>query len=445
METKDDFSELIPIWDRFGLNEKEIMEEKEIYFEKIDTIKQSYLEKTKDLRDKLIKECQLIKEGIEKSVMSLQLPNTEIQAFRNIDSIKPLIEKHRMYHDFYEKFRPIVIEQESKINLLLKSIIDLSNELEYDSNEFNLDINGYDVSPSRLSKLESILKQLLTHKNDRLEMHSTLSTQITECLNTLGMKASQKIESLLVTPCPSENHLSILQEYHEELLLLKQERKDHIAKLIFEIECLREVIGINESYKEQLALGNHILSQELIHKLEIVLDQLHQKKLEMLPDIIEKCKAEIISICGELKCSEEEISENIGYHHSNELEYFDHLQKIKIQLRHVLIDSKDILSLIKKREDTIHEYNTISTMEKIDKNGQLAADKIRRRYKFALPRTEKKLCLLLVAYKEKNGKDFIFNRIPYIENLKHIKLSQSELHSVKLRKRSSLDRNILNK
>ena len=95
-------------------------------------------------------------------------------------------------------------------------------------------------------------------------------------------------------------------------------------------------------------------------------------------------------------------------------------KKPKVVIRNMDATAKRFNSKIKR--DTIR-IRPPSTQERIN------AEKVTRRYKTILPRIEKKLLITLILFREENGEDFLWKGEPIINELRHIKVTQSEINS----------------
>ncbi|KAH0788674.1 hypothetical protein GPJ56_007356 [Histomonas meleagridis] len=125
-----------------------------------------------------------------------------------------------------------------------------------------------------------------------------------------------------------------------------------------------------------------------------------------------------------------------------------------IYLKKLQIAARPIIDLIQQREAILDDYNKLNNPEKEDETDahrkhhrkhkttdeieskedqetklqeKMHQEKVTRRYKYNLPRIEKKLKLNLICFKENNGEDFMWKGKPLIQALQHIQVSQSEI------------------
>lgn len=308
---------------------------------------------------------------------------------------------------------------ESRIHLFQKAydeITELFNRLnipEDERGEFN-EIGETDLSLQRLDRFKEKTALLEKEKQQRKNYYNALVRDILEYDECLQEPLSQEVQEVLEQKLLDNGSLSLLRSTVESFDVLKKERVAELEALSDEIDHLYLVLAFEQADKIQKPTKP---TEQNLRTLQDEVQFLREQRDTRLPQVIKDLKKEIVQICDVMKVPMRARPRYNGNSIEDEAEFLaDQLSNLK-QQQITVQPILDVIYEIETAKDLINSTGNVSSREKGATRRLLEEEKARRRAKERLPKLEQKLLSLLVDFKEKNGYDFEFNGIKYIQTI----------------------------
>ena len=216
--------------------------------------------------------------------------------------------------------------------------------------------------------------------------------------------------------------------------MLFRSRSTQLTELAFDITEKWNLLNIPENQRKEFLNQRNKLSEKDIQ--ECYYENIKLLKLieEKLPELNNNLINQIIEISKNLYLKEEDLNNfliNINKLNNNK-EKFIELDSLLNNLKRSFKLSQPIIQLIEQRNDIINNYNDLINNKNFLINKEdLKTQKYKRRFKYLLPRLEKKLLLKLLEFNTAQGYHFQWKGQDFINFLDHIILSPAEKQQAK--------------
>ena len=442
-------TEVTHIWDDLGLTAGEKEYAVECLKEEIKQIKQDYLESLKARRDQIIANIKRRKTTLVTIIHSVKKPEeineSEIEALATKGTLRErsaeLDAATKLYIHEYEK------ASEKFISVKVQTD-ELFNKLGYtaeERGEFN-EIGYEDLSDERLERFYDKKAELDQEVSKRIELLGRNEEKIKEILAELDEKMASNIQEIFEKSIIKVEAFDAMEKYFDELQAIKHARHSKYVELAGKLSNLWELFETPDEEKRKFISNHQKLSTQSLQECFDEIQRLSQYKIDQLPSLIKRALERINEACIFLHKSpeeEEELLQSVEDLKDNQQDYFEALNELCMQIQHEIALATPILKMIEQREEIKQAYNEYVQNENESKKGELSkendiqlnikADKAQRRYKFVLPRLERKLYISLLEFKHATGYDLTYDGVEYINIITlKIPLSLDEKRKAKI-------------
>jgi hypothetical protein len=304
---------------------------------------------------------------------------------------------------------------------------------------------------STIDETNLTLSRLISYENKARELNAEWSTKSTfmdamlQRIRVLSHDLQEEIpefvHKIFDSADFSDASVSKLQDLVERSEELFEERRRNVSEIAVEITKLWDLLRIEDSVRRQFLNSHTVLSQKNVEDCIKEAERLTKLRDENLPSIIRTLKSDILRICGELGFAEDRQLDVLeGCDVGEDLETFNELDSRLISLKKLKVASRHIIDLIKQRDEILAEHEELKSVtrrirdeekEGVEVKIKAHIERVNRRYKYVLPRVEKKLKLTLLQFREQEKGDFLWKGEPMIAKLENVQLSPSELEALK--------------
>ena len=432
-----DATNLESLWAELGLPPSEIAKQQNKLARLISGVRYNAKKEATAEKIKYVDEIQRIKDRHISLMKAIGESDEECQIVEDSGFEGTLRERLQEVQENLKNFEPKCIEILSEFNELKQKTDVLFEKLgvcEEERGEF-AEVGEKDLSQERKKRFIEKEKQLKEEIEERKNVFRDLKENIYQAANKIGTQVSDRINEIFTSEDLTPKSLDIAREYLDDLNMIYKSRVSQISELAIEITREWDLLGVSESQRKEFINAHSQLTEKCIQELSDERLRLRNLKTEKLPELIEHVKSEIISTCETLHLSKNEIEElldNVPTVPEDNLTTFKAFENLSLEMKRVLLLSQPILDLINQKDEIIKEYNELLKDEQdLNKPKNPKTDKIKRRYKFILPRVEKKLLLAALEFKQINGTDFIWEGQKIVDIYSNIKLSKTELAQVR--------------
>lgn len=425
------------LWEELGLSPKEIEEEKARLGNLIDEVHHTMKTEAQRKKHNIAKETDEIRkkhESLLRAIGASERECYEIQSTGKTGTIRERYNEVKTNFDAFEPKANKVIQEFEKLHAKAVELYDKIGYPQSERGEFAT-VGTTDLSEARKKRFEDQIASLEEEAKERVDALKSLETKVKKICEMLGQTPAPMAKEIFEKEDISTHAFDEINQYYVDISLIKSSRVGQMSELALELTREWDLLGISETERKQFIDSHSSLSEKSIQDCsdEVVrLRKIHEAKL---PELIEKIKDEISSICDSLHYTSEDKDEIMGHVKSEDvtMDVFNSCETELLELRKTFILAQPIVDLINQRVEIMNEYNECLETEPKPQKGKAApadpkAEKIKRRYKFVLPRIEKKLLIYLLQFKESQGHDFIWDGKKLADDLSHVKVTQAEIH-----------------
>ena len=442
-------TEVTHIWDDLGLTKDEKEHALKCMHEEIDQIKINYLNKLKERRDQIVENIERRRQTLFKIIRSVKKAENEEEEedIESIASKGTLKEKIAELDKATQKYIKEYEKASEKFLSVKQQTDELFDKLGYsqeERGEFN-EIGYEDLSNERLERFEDKRRELELEVSKRTELLSRNEEKIREILNELDEKMQPVIQEIFDTNNIKVGSFQAMEKYYDELQAIRHARSSKYYELALQLTNLWELFETPEEERHKFIQNHQKLSTKSLQECFDEIQKLSQHKIDELPNLIDRSLKRIDEACKFLHKTEseqEQLIQNAQRHNPSQLKYFENLDVLVQNLQREIVLSTPILKMIEQREEIIKSYKDFTQQEQEMKKVELSkeneiqlnikADKAQRRYRFVLPRLEKKLLLSLIEYRHATNKDLTYDGEIYYNKLCSIPLSHDEIKKAKI-------------
>jgi hypothetical protein len=242
----------------------------------------------------------------------------------------------------------------------------------------------------------------------------------------LGLEIPNHVVNILVTNSLSDEPIAQVTEYAHGLQTLKDVRFDQITRMATEITRLWCLLDVGEDAREQFLRAHSTLSAAVIESWAKEIKRLMFLRAQRLPALIPEKDVRIEQLLSMLHVIRLQAECGDDFQ-----AIFDRNKEELKDLTELHRKMESFLELIGQKEEMLRELRTAKAEP--GKKPDPKNEQKKRKMRALLPRLEKKLYLMLVKFREVNGRDFEWDAEPYINGLAHIILSEVELKAIRAR------------
>jgi hypothetical protein len=412
------------LWSKIGLTSDEKTQEKETIDERITLIFTSCLS---DLRNK----CSELESEIAKVT---QLHISILETFGDTDSAiqslrqeppssaRPLRECLRIATEAYNRDKTRYGKLLERVELLkseAQKLFDVLEIPESDRGEWaTLDVK---FTTEKLHSLETLVNSMTTDYKLRQEAILNANKLIATLSAELELEIPNHVVNIFATNTLSHASITHITEYAQELQTLKDMRVDQITRMATEITRLWCLLDVGEDARQNFLQAHSTLSAAVIESCAKEIESLVGLRAQMLPTLIREQDERIewfLSTLHVIRPRAERGEDLQATFDRNEEELKD--------LTELHRKMEPFLEMIGQREAVLLELQNAA-------KGDPKDEQRKRRMRALLPRLEKKLYLMLVEFREVNGRDLEWEAESYINGLAHIRLSEVEIKAIRAR------------
>ncbi|OHT11117.1 hypothetical protein TRFO_04077 [Tritrichomonas foetus] len=440
-----DPTNLESLWLELGLLPSEIEKEKNKLNRLISEVRYNAKKAATNEKLKLIDDINKIKERHISLIRAIGGSEEECELVEDSGYEGTLRQRLAEVQAHFQMFEPRCQEVISQFEKLKEKTDELFDKIGYsidDRGEF-AEIGENDLSEERKKRFIEKAKELEDEIQVRGIDFAKMKEKVEGIANKIGVKLSPRIASLFELNDISTTSFEAVQEYLEDLSLIRNSRIAQISELALEISHEWELLGISDAERKAFIESHAQLTEKCVQECSDEVVRLRNLRNEKLPELIERAKSEILTICQTLHFPQNEtdkILSDVKIDECNNMATFNAYEAVVIDLRRLLVISQPIIDLIRQKDEIVKEYEEISSKEEQGKENQInkdeksidpKTDKVKRRYKFVLPRLEKKILLATIEFKQTNGTDFMWNGSKLSDSYEHIILSNTELSQLR--------------
>lgn len=437
------------LWEELGVAEEQRTEE-------IEALNDSFRQLYSEFVSHLSNVCKETREKIidtqvkhKQAMKAYGVPEDEIEnRFSNELKIQPnnLLKQLENVNQAYETFKLEIQERVNKIENLIHIANDLFDILEIqavDRGEFS-SLGETDFTRERIDRFKVKISELTKEKDEKEQKRNQLQESIKNLLKELNTTLKeQEDKETYKSKLLSDAQLEKLENLRIRLEKIKVQRVITISEMAVTITHLWDLLSIPDKERSSFLSSHSTIGDDVVNNCKEEIEKLSALRDQKLPELIAEQRQEVVDLWNLLHVAVEsrprfeEHLENSESENHNETESernvreFTFLEAEILRLKKIAVDCHSLLESINQREDIIRDYNEVleaaADPQRLMSRGRgyaqqlMKEEKARRRYKTTLPRLEKKLYLLLIDYKSKNGIDFEWDGKPYIEKLADIK------------------------
>ena len=437
-----DPTNLETLWHELGLLPSEIEKEKKYLNKLINEVRYNARKNASFEKMRIIEEIQNIKEHHIKLLRAIGATETECDTVRHSGFEGNLRQRLAEVRSNFDLFKPKCSELITEFEELKKKSDNLFDQIGYsieDRGEF-AEIGESDLTKERQQRFKDKIKELEAEVAARTKELDDLKEKTLNIASKLGSKISPRIDLLFNSNDISTQSLETIQEYIEDLSVIRNSRIAQISELALAISHEWELLGFTEQEKQAFVESHSQLNEKCIQDFSDELIRLQNLRNEKLPELIERVKIEIVSICQTLHFTQKEIDETLSKVREvpgDNMATFSEYEAELFNMKRKLALAQPIIDLMKQRDEIIKEYEQVEIEEKAlkdnkdDKSVDKRGEKIRRRYKFVLPRVERKILISVLEFKQAYGTDFLWDGKKVEDEYAAISLPPAELSQVK--------------
>lgn len=442
LDVSVDPTNLESLWYELGLLPSEIEKEKNKLNKLISEVRYRARKEASMEKIRINEEIRNIKFHHIELLRAIGASKTECDVVEQAGHEGTLRQRLAEVRSNFEIFKPKCTELITEFEELKKQTDELFDKIGYskeDRGEFG-EIGETDLSKERQQRFKDKIKALEEEVDARTKEFAILKEKILNLTSKLGVGVSPRINQLFESNEISTRSFQIVQEYIEDLSVIRNSRIAQISELALAISHEWDLLGVSEQEKKDFVEMHSQLTERCIQNFSDELLRLQKLRNEKLPELIERIKIEIVSICQTLHYTQQEIDDIISNAKEvpdDNMATFSEYESVLFNMKRKLVLSQPIIDLMKQRDELIKEYEEVEIEEKAfkdnrdDKTIDKRAEKIRRRYKFVLPRVEKKILIGVLEYKQTNGTDFLWDGKKVEDDYANISLSPAELSQLR--------------
>lgn len=445
-----DPTNLESLWHELGLLPSEIEKEKNKLNKLISEVRYKARKEASFEKIQINDEIQKIKEHHIKLLRAIGASENECEIVKQTGFEGTLRQRLAEVRNNFDIFKPKCAELITEFEELKKQSDELFDKIGYsieDRGEF-AEVGDTDLSKERQQRFREKIRELEEEASERTKEFGILKEKVQNITSKLGCTISPRIDQLLNSNDISTDSIETIQEYLEDLSVIRNSRISQISELALSISHEWDLLDVPEQEKQAFVESHSQLTEKCIQDFSDELLRLQKIRNEKLPELIDRVKYDILSVCQTLHYTQKEIDDtlsNVKEILGDNMKTFSEYENVLFNMKRKLALSQPIIDLMKQRDELKKEYDEVETEENAlkdnrdDKSLDKRAEKIRRRYKFVLPRVEKKILIAVLEYKQANGTDFLWDGKKVEDEYSYISLSPAEISQLKTdAKRKSL-------
>lgn len=458
------------LWDELGVTEEQRTQE-------IDALNDSFRQLYSEFVSHLSNVCKETREQIidthskhKQAMKAYGVPDNEIEKrFSEEYKIQPnnLLKQLEVASHDYETFKLEIAERVNKIENLIHianelfDLLDIPNE---ERGEFSA-LGNADFTRERIDRFKTKIGELSKIKEEREQKRNKLQDSVKNLLKELNTTLKEQDDrETLKSKLLSDPQLEKLDNLRIKLEKVKIQRIIIISEMAVTITHLWDLLSIPDKERTAFLSSHSTIGDDVVNDCKEEINKLSALRDQKLPDLISEQRQEVVNLWNLLHVAvesrprfEENVENQESTNDNNEppkqetesernVREFTFLEAEILRLKKIAVDCHSILESINQREDIIRDYNEVleatADPQRLMSRGRgyaqqlMKEEKARRRFKTTLPRLEKKLYLLLIDYKSKNGIDFEWDGKPYIEKLSEV---QNQLANGGINEQGTLD------
>lgn len=429
-------TDLESLWAELGLRPSEVEQEKNKLNRLINEVKYKAEKEASVEKLAIVNEIRQIKDRHIRFLTALGGSDTECDLVEHSGYEGTLRQRLNEVKSNFEIFEPKCKELIHEFEQLKEKTDELFDKIGYsieDRGEF-AQIGDNDLSRERQARFRDKIAELEEEVQQREKEFEKLKEKVTSIATKLGSNISPRVKTLFDTNDISTNSFEVINEYLEDLSIIRNSRVAQASELALAISYEWELLDIPENERESFIDSHSQLTERCIQGFSDELIRLRNVRNQKLPELIERVKKDILEVCHTLHYTKSEIDSvfaKIKEVPNDNLATFSAYESELIDLKRILIISQPIIDLIHQRENMIKDYEELEKKEKTkdgrnDKIDQ-KKERIKRRYKYVLPRVEKRILLTALEFKQINGIDIFWDGVKVEDMCQNVTLTPAEL------------------
>ena len=317
------------LWDEIGYTQEEKDEGLRKINAEIEKVRSKFIESTLKQCQKVLEDTEQIRSMHISMLKAIDASDDQIREVKENGRKGTIKEKYDEVKAKFKDFSKIYKQKYTEFENFQKQIdncfkaIGITDPSE--KGEF-AEVGEDDLTPVRLRRYEEKVTQLSNEVDSRLLQFNSLKKKILSINNDLQEDLPPEIDNIFEKQVYSDQVLEKLKEYISYLKDLLNTRSQYVSEMAVEINRLWDLLEVDEPTRREFLASHNTLSQRNVQDCIDEADRLIRLRNEKLPEIIEKMKLDLRTICQSLgysKQKEKEICkkcENIEENSNNNVE-----------------------------------------------------------------------------------------------------------------------------
>lgn len=321
---KRSINALNSLWDEIGYTQEEKDEGMRKINAEIEKVRSKFIESTLIQCQKVLEDTEQIRSKHISMLKAINASEDSIREVKESGRKGTIKEKHDEVKSNFNEFSKIYNQKYKEFENLQKQIDNCFKALgvtdSSQKGEFN-EIGEDDLTPGRLRRYEEKISQLSSEVDSRLIQFNSYKKKILSMNYDLQEDLPQEINYIFDKQVYSDKVLEELKEYLIYLKNLLNTRSQYVSEMAVEINRLWDLLSVDEPTRREFLASHNTLSQRNVQDCIDEAERLTKIRNQKLPEIIEKMKFDLSTICQSLGYSKqkekeicrkcEEIDENL--------------------------------------------------------------------------------------------------------------------------------------
>jgi hypothetical protein len=309
------------------------------------------------------------------------------------------------------------------------------------------EVGESDFTIARIQRFKDVIKAM---QNEIGARQKTL-TQVLESIRTHCAELEVPSPDIAVTAAEStdvkNSTLQELRNVQTSLTLAKEGREAELAREKTLLMKLWNSLKVPADERTQFMASFTNIGEGTVHGYASEVERLTEQRQLRLGDIIAEQQVEIQQLNAQLHCTTDPVDAS-----NPDLNAVYDVLDAKIESKQrELAEVKGLIGMIGQRSELLQELHELvesarkveearAKKKEVDQKQIQKDEQAKRRIKSLLPRLEKKILVAVIEYQSAKGCDFLWEGAPYVQQLSHIKLSDTEQRQAKAPKKDAASR-----
>jgi hypothetical protein len=416
--------------DDIGLTESERAERSARFAQQLADRRQDFLAETTARIASVTVEIESIRQEFTQKLQAVGASSAEIQLIAESFAIGPLLDRRQEARFRFESFMKKTYDRRcSEFVDCQTRIRDLSFNLGFELDDAFAEIGDTDLSVARLERFKAKVDALEAELSGRIRRFEALKTEILALSEELADAVPPSISELFENPGYGDVSMQLIEAQLKCFEDLREHRRAAVAELAVQITRLWDLLEVDEAARREFLDSRASLSEENVAAYARAVEEMTERRNQMLPELIERMKGKISQICEELTFDQSKVAE-ICERAEDDCDDAAVLANYDAELAKLQRERSikaPIIELINRRDAIVNDHAALADAPGPDSSDRLHTEKVLRRCKIVLPKVNRKLKALLLNFQTDNGEDFIWKGRRWIDELADVQVSPAQL------------------